>query len=232
MFLGLVRYILNFLPCLATHTSILTPLTTKDSNKVFPEWNDRHLQAFDAIKQLVISRECLTVIDYKNLGGKRVFVTTDASEFGLGAMLSVGKNWQDARPVTFESIQLKPAQLNYPIHEKELLALIHALSKWRVELLGMPFTINVLTDHKTLTSFLTQCNLSHCCSTPEHHTLQSSPKLSLQSYVVPFNSLYLAHFSPVSFDIFASARSSREAILLYATTVCSARLSRLITRLL
>jgi len=53
----------------------------------------------------------------------------------------------------------KGAQLNYPVHEKEMLAIIRALTKWRVDLLGIPFLI--YTDHKTLENFHTQRDLSH-----------------------------------------------------------------------
>lgn len=54
---------------------------------------------------------------------------------------------------------LKSAQLNYPVHEKEMLAIIHALQKWRVNLLGSEFY--VYTDHKTLENFNKQKDLSH-----------------------------------------------------------------------
>ena len=53
---------------------------------------------------------------------------------------------------------LKAAELNYPVHEKELLAVLRALRKWKVDLLGSEFL--VYTDHKTLLNFNTQTNLS------------------------------------------------------------------------
>ena len=52
----------------------------------------------------------------------------------------------------------KGAELNYPVHEKELLAVIRALKKWRVDLLGSPFLI--YTDHKMLENFHSQKDLS------------------------------------------------------------------------
>jgi hypothetical protein len=52
----------------------------------------------------------------------------------------------------------KGAELNYPVHEKELLAIIRALKKWRTDLIGVPFT--VFTDHKTLENFHNQRELS------------------------------------------------------------------------
>jgi hypothetical protein len=64
-----------------------------------------------------------------------------------------------ARPVAFDSMQLNDAQKHYPIHEKELLAIIHALKKWRADLLGG--LIAIFMDHRTLENFDTQRDLSH-----------------------------------------------------------------------
>jgi hypothetical protein len=60
--------------------------------------------------------------------------------------------------VAFDSIQLRGPELNYPVHEKELLAIVRALKKWRVDLLGSHFT--VYTDHRTLENFDRQKDLS------------------------------------------------------------------------
>ena len=88
----------------------------------------------------------------------KIYVTTDASDLGSGVVLSFGKNWETAQPVAFESMMFKGAQLNYPVHENEILAIIRALTKWRVDLLGVPFL--VYTDHKTLENFHIQRDLS------------------------------------------------------------------------
>lgn len=50
-------------------------------------------------------------------------------------------------------------ELNYPVHEKELLAIIRAHVKWRTDLLGYNF--EVWTNHHTHEHFGTQCDLSH-----------------------------------------------------------------------
>ena len=55
-------------------------------------------------------------------------------------------------------MELNSAKQNYPIQEKELLAIIRALKKWRSDLLGSEFV--VYTDHKTLENFNTQRDLS------------------------------------------------------------------------
>jgi hypothetical protein len=74
-FLGLVRYLATFLPKLADHTTILMPLTTKEAKKSFPPWTDAHQAAFQGIKDLVVSRECLTVIDHDNLGDNNIYMS-------------------------------------------------------------------------------------------------------------------------------------------------------------
>jgi len=123
-FLGLVRYVSAFLPKLADHTCVLTPLMTKECRKDFPTWTTAHQTAFEAIKALVVSADCLTTIDHENPGDNKIFVTCDASDWRSGATLSFGQTWETARPVAFDSMQLKDAEKNYPVHEKELLAII------------------------------------------------------------------------------------------------------------
>jgi hypothetical protein len=144
-FLGLVRYVAAFLPRLADHTTVLTPLTTKDARKHFPDWTTAHNDAFNTIKSLLLSADCLTTIDHLNPHDNKIFVTCDASDWRTGATLSFGPSWETARPVAFDSMQLKGAEKNYPVHEKELLAIIRALKKWCSDLLGSH--IYVYTDH-------------------------------------------------------------------------------------
>jgi hypothetical protein len=153
-FLGIVRYIVVYLPKLAEWMRMLTPLTMKDAAKHFPEWTAEHQHVFEQIKSVVVSRECLTVIDHDNMQDNKVFVTCDVSDWRTRATLSVGPAWKTARPVVFDSMQLKGVEKNYLVHEKELLAVVQALKKWRTDLLGIPFL--VYTDHCTLENCDTQ----------------------------------------------------------------------------
>lgn len=121
-FLGLVHYLASFLPLLAEHTGILTELTTKEFEKTFPLRMPRYQIAFDAIKAIVMSRDCLTTIDLNKMPENKIFVTTDTSNKCSGAVLSFGKYWETARPVAFSSMTFKNAELNYLVHKKELLA--------------------------------------------------------------------------------------------------------------
>lgn len=151
-FLGLVCYIATFLPNLAEHMSALTPLTMKDCEKLFPAWTPEHQFAFESIKGLVVSRECLTVINHMNPVDNKIFVTCNANDKCTGAVLSWGLTWESARPVAFDSMQLKDTQKNYPVHKKEMLAIVRALKKWWSDLLGSHFV--VYTDHCTLENLL------------------------------------------------------------------------------
>jgi hypothetical protein len=137
---------------------VLTELTYNECDKQFPPWETRHQIAFDAIKKIVTSRECLTTIDFTKMPDHKIYLTTDASDLRSGAVLAFGTSWETARPVAFDSMTFKGAELNYPVHEKELLAIIRALKKWRADLIGVPFTI--YTDHKTLENFMHQKDLS------------------------------------------------------------------------
>jgi len=156
--LRLVRYVATFLPKLADHTTVLTPLTTKDTQKHFPNWTAEHQLAFESIKGLVVSADHLTVIDHDTPGDNKIFVTCDASNWRTGAVLSFSPTWETAWPVAYDSMQIKDAEKNYPIHKKELLTIVRALKKRRSDLLGSP--LYVYTDHKTLENFDTQKDLS------------------------------------------------------------------------
>ncbi|KNZ77935.1 Retrotransposable element Tf2 155 kDa protein type 2, partial [Termitomyces sp. J132] len=118
-----------FIPALAKHMSVLTLLTNKECNKVFPMWTKKYQKAFDAIYHLVTDLEMLMVINYDN-PSKKIFVMMDASDRRTRAILSFGETWETACLVAYDSYQLNTAQCNYPTHEKELLTIVKALKKW------------------------------------------------------------------------------------------------------
>jgi hypothetical protein len=94
-FLGLVHYLASFLPNLATHTAVLMPLTTAEATCLFPAWTAEHQVAFEAVKAIVVSCDCLTTIDHSDVK-KKIFITTDASDHRSRAVLSFGKTWESA----------------------------------------------------------------------------------------------------------------------------------------
>ena len=102
-FLGLVRYLSAFLPNLATHTTVLDELTTKECDKSFPPGSKRHQTAFENIKALIVSKACLMTIDPSLMPHYKIFVTTDASDTRSGAVLSFGPSYETSRPVAYDS---------------------------------------------------------------------------------------------------------------------------------
>jgi hypothetical protein len=66
------------------------------SENEWPGWNTEHQKAFDAIKRLVVGRDCLTTINHDNLQNNKIFITCDASDWRTGAMLSFGPTPQTA----------------------------------------------------------------------------------------------------------------------------------------
>lgn len=89
---------------------------------------------------------------------RKVFLFTDASNTGTGAWKRVSTSRDSAQPVAYDSRTFNTAQCNYPIHDRELLAIINALHHWCLLLYGVP--VHVYCDHFTLQWFLGQCNLS------------------------------------------------------------------------
>ena len=77
----------------------------------------------------------------------------DASRTRLGCVLMQG-----GRVITYASRQLKKHELNYPTHDLELAAVVHALKIWRHYLLGNK--VHIFTDHKSLKYIFTQSELN------------------------------------------------------------------------
>ncbi|MBW0481314.1 hypothetical protein O181_021029 [Austropuccinia psidii MF-1] len=80
-------------------------------------------------------------------------VETNASDYALGAVLSQ-LNESGKHPIAFDSCKLPPAEMNYEIHDKELLGIVWALKCWRDFLLCLSNPFEVLTDHSFLQYFM------------------------------------------------------------------------------
>ncbi|MBW0553607.1 hypothetical protein O181_093322 [Austropuccinia psidii MF-1] len=83
-------------------------------------------------------------------------VETNTSNYALGAVLSQVSD-SGKHPIAFDRHKLIPAELNYEIHDKELLGIVWALKRWRAFLLSLSSPFEVLTDHSSLQKFLTHC---------------------------------------------------------------------------
>jgi len=76
-------------------------------------------------------------------------VETDASGHAIGGVLSQEQE-EKWKPIAFLSRTMQPAERNYKIYDKELLAIVEALVKWRHYLLDEKEPFEVWTDHENL----------------------------------------------------------------------------------
>lgn len=156
-FLGLVQYLRNFVVGLAESTAVLSKLTTKATTRIDEtNWGPAEQTAFEKIKNTMVNLPCLRPIDHAS--SVPVWVMTDASQVGLGAVLMQGEDYKTAITAAYYSRQFIPAEKNYGVHEQEMLAVVEALKHWRMDLVGGKFT--VLTDHESLKYFWTQPSMS------------------------------------------------------------------------
>ena len=140
-FLGLASYYRRFIPNFSDIASPMIALTRK--NKEF-KWDEECERGFNGLKERLMKPPILAYPDMK----KTFHLTTDASNVGLGAVLS--QFWGDEEKViAFASRTLQPAERNYSTTEQELLAIIWAVKRFRPYLYGTVFKL--ITDHKPLT---------------------------------------------------------------------------------
>ena len=85
---------------------------------------------------------------------------TDASDYVLAGMMSQYDADGILHPVAFFSKKHSPAECNYEIYNKELMAIIRCFEEWRAELESSPHPIRVLSDHKNLEYFMSTKLLS------------------------------------------------------------------------
>jgi len=83
------------------------------------------------------------------------WIEADSSDFATGVVLSQ-QSTTDGKwhPVAFYSKSLSSVKRNYEIHNKEMLAIIHALEEWRHFLEGATHLVEIWTDHKNLEYFM------------------------------------------------------------------------------
>ncbi|GMF50579.1 unnamed protein product [Phytophthora fragariaefolia] len=184
--LGLANYLHKYSANYAEMARLLTNLLKKDA---LWSWTSETEQAFEAIKNSLQSAPILALPDED----RPFSVVCDASDFAIGcALLQVDAEDRE-RVVSFQSRQLKAAEKNYPVHDKELLAMKYALVKFREHLLGQkPFVI--YTDHASL------------------RTATSSPHLSQRmtrwlSFFAEYN--FTVEYKPGKQNVLADALSRR-----------------------
>ena len=86
---------------------------------------------------------------------KLVELETNALDFALGAQVRQRDNKGKLYLVTFYSKKLHRAELNYPIYNKEFLAIINRFKEFRHYLMGSKHKVKVYIDHKNISYFVT-----------------------------------------------------------------------------
>ena len=152
VFLGFANFYRRFIHNFAKITKPLTNLLRK--NTPF-QWDYAQQAAFSTLKNAFTSAPVLVSPDPT----KQFILETDASDFALGCILSQYHN-SKLHPVAFYSRSFQPAEINYDIHDKELLAIKIAFEIWRHHLLGATHPTLVFTDHKNLEYFTSSRTLN------------------------------------------------------------------------
>jgi hypothetical protein len=151
-FLGTAGYYRKFI---RDFSKIAAPLTDLTKDNVTFLWTSLQEEAFRKLKSMMAEAPILILPD-PNLP---FVINTDASGYAVGAVLQQDQG-RGLQPIAFLSKKMLDAETRYPVHEQELLAIIHSLSTWRHYLHGAKFKIIVKTDHKSLQYLKTQPILS------------------------------------------------------------------------
>ena len=140
-FLGIINYVQKFVPNAAARTAPLRLLTRADPDDY--RWGEAQQLAFEDLKATITRAPVLQHFD----PNKQLTISTDASSFGMGAVLL-----QEGHPVAFTSASLTPTQQRYSQLEKELLAVVFACEQFRFYILGSH--IDIESDHRPLESIV------------------------------------------------------------------------------
>ena len=110
-------------------------------------WRHQQQQAFDDLRTRLLSAPVLRQFD-RTL---ETIIETDASNQAIAGILSQSHNVNGAKqlhPVAYNAKMLCPAKRKWPMHDKELVAIVDRFWKWRDWLVGVE--VNVYSDHQGL----------------------------------------------------------------------------------
>jgi len=152
-FIGFCNFYRRFIEGFSRTAKPLYDRTKKD---VKWEWGDKEQAAFDELRQKLCSTPVLTYFK----PGRPLLVETDASKYVCSGILFQHDEDGKWRPIAYRSKMMAPAECNYDVHDKELLAIVQAIKEWRRYLRGSGQHFKVLTDHKNLIRFTTTKKLT------------------------------------------------------------------------
>ena len=147
-FMGFANFYRKFI---LHYSSLTAPLTSFTRKGVKFSWSSEAKKAFWALQQAFTSAPILQHFQ----PDLPLTIEVDASDFALGCILSQPSLDGSLHPICIYSHKFTPAELNYPIYDKELLAVVSAFQQWRVYVEGAVLPASVYTDHKNLEYFST-----------------------------------------------------------------------------
>ena len=148
-FLGFANFYRRFIRDYAKISLPLHALTRKDSPVPFVLTDDaRH--AFQQLKLLFTTAPILQHFD----PSKDITLITDASDFALSGIVHQPDTQGVLHPVAYYSRKLSPAEINYDVFDKEMLAIIENFREFRPWMVGTSKPIAVVSDHKNLEYFM------------------------------------------------------------------------------
>ena len=153
-FLGFVNFYRRFIEGFSHITRPLFNLIKNNSDFC---WSSDKQSAFNSLKEKVTSAPILALPN----NSKPFCIEVDSLDFTTRAVLSQQSSDDDKwHPVAFLSKSLSPAERNYKIHDKEMLAIVKALEEWRHSVEGVKHQVEIWTDHKNLEYFMTAKKLN------------------------------------------------------------------------
>ena len=151
-FLGFANFYRRFIPDFSAVVRPLTDLTHKDMEF---RWSNKCQKAFEKMKKLFVEGPILATFDPL----RTTVVETDSSGYNVGGVLSQIDDEGILRPCAYYSKKNAPAECNYEIYDKELLAVVRCLEEWDSELRAVS-EFEVVTDHKNLEYFFSPRKLT------------------------------------------------------------------------
>ncbi|KAJ8472542.1 hypothetical protein ONZ45_g16617 [Pleurotus djamor] len=146
-FLGFTNFYRRFISAYSRITIPLTDLTKHASEWI---WSDAARNAFAQLKSMFLSAPVLRHFN----PSLPLTLATDASDYAISGVLQQPDDSGELHPVAFFSRKMSPAEINYDVHDKELLAIVDSFRDMRAWTLGSPHPIDVICDHKNLEYFM------------------------------------------------------------------------------
>ena len=154
LFLDFCNFYCRFIE---NYSNIVVPLMRLTCKGALWDFSESCKLAFVALKGAFMSAPVLAhwVLDIQ------IIVETNTFDYALRAILSIYSADFDIHPITFHSHTFSAPELNYDVHDKELLAIFEAFKVWQYYLEGPHLLVDVITNYKNLTYFSTTRILTH-----------------------------------------------------------------------